>query len=61
MAASTFRRQLHATPYLLPRYTLYPDGYVSSSPESVWYGGVLAGVVYVSVVMSLRPLGEKEV
>ncbi|CAE7486317.1 unnamed protein product, partial [Symbiodinium pilosum] len=35
-------------------YTLYPEGYLSSSPESVFYGGVAVGVIYVSVVMSLR-------
>ncbi|CAE6923273.1 unnamed protein product [Symbiodinium natans] len=35
-------------------YTLYPEGYQSTSPDSVFYGGVLVGVLYVTVVMYLR-------
>ena len=38
------------------RYTLYPGGYEATSPEYVFYGGVAAGIIYVSLVMSLRPL-----
>ena len=38
------------------RYTLYPGGYEATSPEYVFYGGVVAGIIYVSLVMSLRPL-----
>eukprot|EP00439_Symbiodinium_sp_Y106_P082999 s788_g22.t1 len=41
-------------PRVFPRYTLYPGGYEASSPEYVFYGGVVAGIVYVSLVMSLR-------
>lgn len=35
-------------------YTLYPGGYEATSPEYVFYGGVAAGIIYVSLVMSLR-------
>ena len=41
------------------RYTLYPEGYQSTSPDSVFYGGVLVGVLYVTVVMYLRLLDSQ--